>query len=351
MKTILVTGGCGFIGSHTSLVLLNNGYRVIIFDSNINSSEKVLKKIHKLVDVFGNKSCEELSFIKGDIRDKNLVESIFKNARKHNQEIIAVIHFAGLKYLEESIIKPLEYWDVNVNGTQVLLQVMKNNRCFNFIYSSSASIYGLSLNKGIKEENLINPINPYGASKAATEKMLDNLYHSNPEKWRILKLRYFNPAGAHHSGILGEEPKKEYSNLFPKLAKIAFGDQSKLEIYGRNWPTKDGTCIRDYIHIEDLAEAHYESLVHLLNNKTQNIAFNLGSGEGLTLLEIIKKYSLVNNCHIPYIFKKKRNGDVPILFADINLVKRKLGWKPKRNIENICRDSWLWQYKNLSEIK
>ena len=284
MKTILTTGGAGFIGSHTCLVLLNSGFDIVVLDSFINSSDKVLNKVSELANIQDINKSQRIKIYKGDIRDYSLLDSIFREAEANKKPIFCVIHFAGLKSVFESNMKPLNYWDVNVNGTINILKVMERFNCFNFVFSSSAAVYGKN-NNNPKEESITKPVNPYGETKLAVETILKNLYFSSPNKWRISILRYFNPIGAHESGLLGEDPNVEASNIFPDICKVALGKKQFFSIYGNDWPTTDGTGIRDYIHIMDLAEGHYEAMQYLFENDPQIIYLNLGTGIGTSVLE------------------------------------------------------------------
>ncbi len=241
----------------------------------------------------------------------------------------------------------MKYWDFNVNGTRVLLEAMSRHKCHTIIFSSSATIYGNSDNFPIKENNKINPINPYGKTKAAVEQMLEDVYLSSPDKWKIANLRYFNPVGAHPSGQIGENPLETPKNLFPFISMVAIGELEELKIFGCNWPTPDGTCIRDYIHVMDLAEGHKKALEYLFINKPQLISLNLGTGKGYSVLEIVNTFEKINNCNVPYSFHDRREGDIAISFADNNLAKLVLEWEPKNSLNQMCKDSWNWHlYKH-----
>ncbi len=344
MRTILTTGGNGFIGSHTCLVLLNAGFNIIILDSYLNSSKKTFQKISDLSNIKNLEISKRLKFYKGDIRDSFLLDLIFKEAELNQTPIFCVIHFAGLKSVSESNIKPLNYWEVNVSGTINILNIMDKYNCNNFVYSSSAAVYGGSKSNP-NEDSIKKPANPYGETKLAVEHLLQNLYLSSPENWRIAVLRYFNPIGAHESGLLGEDPNIEATNIFPDICKVALGKKEFLNIYGNDWPTPDGTGIRDYVHVMDLADGHFEAMQFLFNNDPQIIHLNLGTGIGTSVLELIHTFEKTNSIKVPYKFSQRRIGDVANLVANNKLALTKLNWMPKRNIKKMCVDSWNW-YKN-----
>ena len=348
-KYILITGGTGFIGSHTSLVLLKNGYRLIVIDSLVNSSHKVIEKVIELAKI-ENKSCDYfIKFFQGDIRDEDFLNSVFERYTKKDKRIDAVIHFAGLKSVFESTKLPLKYWDSNVNGTINLLKIMESFNCFNLVFSSSATIYG-SNNKNllIKENNTINPVNPYGQTKDVVERILNSLTSLKNKKWRIAVLRYFNPIGAHSTGLIGENSKEFPNNIMPIINKVASREIKELEIFGNDWNTEDGTGVRDYIHVMDLAEGHLLALEYILdkNNNSNFITLNLGTGSGISVLKLVDTFSRANNVNIPYKFSERRDGDVSYSVADISLAKSKINWNPKRNLQEMCRDSWNWYKKN-----
>ena len=342
MKTILVSGGAGYIGSHTCVDLINKGFNVCVIDSLINSSEKSLLNIKKITNLNKNLKKGEFFFRKGDLRDKKFLFDIFNEFKSQNKNFDAVIHFAGLKSVEESLNKPLKYWDVNINSTLSLLEIMNKFNCNFIVFSSSATIYKPQGGVKLKESSPKFPVNPYGYSKLAIETVLENLFRSNPKIWKIANLRYFNPAGAHISGYLGENPLKKTTNLFPIILDVAKNKNKELSIFGKDWATRDGTCIRDYIHVMDLAEAHSNTLEYLLKNEPQIISLNIGTGRGTSVLEIVNKFIEVNKVEVPYRIKKRRDGDVDSLVADNSLALKILNWKPKRNIHDICFDSWRW---------
>ncbi len=346
MVNILATGGLGFIGSHTCVELLALGHEIIIIDSLINSSEKTLKKIHDVVNFRGISEIGKVIFKKGDIRDKLFLKSVFHEAKINNKNIEAVIHFAGLKSVSQSILSPINYWDVNFSGTINLLKIMNEYSCRKMIFSSSATVYK-PINKLISENSDLKPKNPYGNTKLAIERFLHDIYNSGLNRWAIANLRYFNPVGADSSGLLGEKYSKITNNLFPILIKVANKELNSLPIFGRDWPTKDGTCIRDYIHITDLANAHIAALNLILENKEKYININIGTGRGFSVLEVIEKFKEVNGCDIPFHFSKRRSGDAPYVVADNSLAKTLLRWKTKRSLKEMCLDSWQWEKKNI----
>ncbi len=346
MKSILLTGGAGFIGSHTCLLLLKKGYYVFILDSFINSSEKLIEKLSLTLKGENLDIDKKINLIKGDIKNKDDIEKVFKLSFKLNKKIEGVIHFAGLKSVFDSILKPLTYWENNVYGTINLLKIMKKYKCKNIVFSSSAAIYQTQSKKLLKENDACNPINPYGYTKLTIEKILKNVFKSEPLEWRIACLRYFNPIGAHESGLLGEEPTFKPDNIFPQITKVAMGKLNNIKIFGSDWPTPDGTGVRDYIHVMDLAEGHLLALDYLINENPQVLILNLGTGLGTSVLELINTFQKVNNIRVPYILKGRRDGDNAFVVADNSLAKSILNWKPKRNLEDMCRDGWNWQLKN-----
>ena len=349
LKNILITGGAGFIGSHTCLKFLEGGFNIYIADSFINSSKKVFERIKKITDIYGFHDQKNINIFEGDIRDNKFLENIFLEASKKNEAIDGVIHFAGLKAVAESTFKPIKYWDVNVNGSINLLKVMQKNNCKTILFSSSATVYGTSNEIPFKESHLLKPINPYGHTKATIEKILNNIFDSESQSWRICKLRYFNPIGAHPSGLIGEEPNSNPQNIFPIILKVAAGLKNKLFIYGNDWPTPDGTCRRDYIHVSDLAEAHMKAMEYISKENNCNLTLNVGTGESISVLELIKTFEKVNKIKINFEFENRRDGDVAISFADTSELIKKLNWRPEKSLEDMCKDGWRWQ-KSLIDL-
>ena len=284
-------------------------------------------------------------FFKVDLRNKDNLEEIFHKAKKANQPIEAVIHFAGLKSISESTSKPLDYWDNNLIGTINLLQVMNKFNCKTIVFSSSASIYQTSNKKSLVENDLINPLSAYGETKFTIEKVLSNIYFSSRE-WKIANLRYFNPISSHESGLIGEDPQSTPNNIYPRILQVAFGNLKEIQIYGNDWPTKDGTAVRDYIHVMDLAEGHIAALEALTQSENKIINLNLGTGKGTSVLELVNTFEMVNNIKIPYEIANRREGDCPTVIADNSLALSYLDWEPKRSLEDMCLDGWKWQSLN-----
>ena len=350
MKNILITGGNGFIGSHTCLCLIQNGYKVIIFDNLSNSNYESINRIKKILSNLNVDINDKIDFINGDVRDEKLLDKIFKKYHSKNQSIVSVIHFAGLKSISESIISPLDYWEKNFGGTLSLVKSMANNNCKKLVFSSSATVYGSKYKTSLKENFYNFPINPYGETKNTIEKMLQHIQYAD-NKWNIINLRYFNPIGAHSSGLLGESSILKTDNLFPAICKVASGELKELKIYGNDWLTRDGTCIRDYIHVMDIAEGHVKAIDFLFSREEGINSVNLGTGRNTTVLELIKVFEKVNKVKINYVFSEKRKGDPPILIANVFLSKKLLKWKYKRNLEEMCIDGWKWYLSNIVRKK
>ena len=340
MDTVLVTGGCGYIGSHTCISLLNNNYNVLILDSLVNSFNNV-NKIKKIAAINGVDENERIQFIKGDLRDNLLLDDIFNNYIKAKKPIKSVIHFAGLKSIFCSIKSPLKYWDSNVISTLSLLESMQKYGCNTMIFSSSATVYKPNGTNFLKETDLLQPSTPYGKTKLCIEEILRDLSFSD-EKWKIANLRYFNPVGSHSSAILGEVSKVNTTNLFPAIIQAIRGDKEKLLVFGKDWPTPDGTCIRDFIHVMDLADAHIATLKHLKNNKPQNIAINIGTGKGTSVIEAIETFQKIKKIYFSYEIVGRRLGDQSIVVADNKLALNLLNWKPKRDLNDMCKDSVIF---------
>ena len=344
--TILVTGGTGFIGSHTCVELLKNNYEIIILDSLCNSSIKVLKRIEKIMETESNAIKSKIAFHNCDLRDEISIRRIFKCQLEKNKPINSVIHFAGLKSVSQSFKDPFLYWENNVGGTINLIKVMKEFNCKKLVFSSSATVYEGKQIKRLTEQSKLNPSNPYGFTKLTIENFLKDLCSELGHDWRIVALRYFNPIGAHPSGLIGESPLGRPNNIFPLLCRVASGTYDKLQVFGNDWPTKDGTGIRDFIHVVDLAKAHMYAK-NYVENGDKGISFlNVGTSIGTSVLELIHTFERVNECVINYEFVDRRNGDFPEIVADNKLLIKTLLWEPKLNLENMCKDGWNWQQKN-----
>ena len=329
---ILVTGGTGFIGSHTVVELLNQDHEVKIVDNLSNSDESVLYSIYKIT---GKKPL----FYKGDILNWKILDEIFKQ-----HAIDSVIHFAGLKAVGESVENPLLYYHNNVTGTINLLKVMKAYNVKNIVFSSSATVYGQDNPPPFTEAMPRSAINPYGQSKVMIEHILEDLCNSD-EEWKAILLRYFNPVGAHPSGLIGEDPKGVPNNLMPYITRVAAGRMEKLKIYGNDYDTKDGTGVRDYIHVMDLAKGHLKALTKLHEIETYE-AYNLGTGKGYSVLEMVETFEKMNNVSVPYEIVERREGDLPLVYADVSKAEEELGHNTSYRLEQMVRDSWNFQKQN-----
>lgn len=333
MAKILVTGGAGYIGSHTCVELLHAGHEVIVFDNLCNSSKVALERVQTLV----NKS---LDFIQGDIRDAYALDQVFGDYK-----IDAVIHFAGLKAVGESQKIPLEYFDNNISGSVSLVRAMERAHVFNLVFSSSATVYGEKNSAPYQEDMPLGmPTNNYGYTKMVVEQLLERTADSNPD-WSIALLRYFNPVGAHKSGEIGEDPQGIPNNLMPFVTQVAVGRRDKLAIFGQDYPTPDGTCERDFIHVVDLAKAHVLAIENRLNN-TGCRAWNIGTGKPISVLAIKNTFEKVNGIQIPFEFVSRRAGDLASFYADNTRANEELGWKAEYGLEDMLIDSWNWQRKN-----
>ena len=341
MTTLLITGGAGFIGSHTCLVLLDAGHHLVVLDNFANSSPESLRRVLELTDP---EASDRLKVVEGDIRSAEDLERAF-SAAPSGQPIEAVIHFAGLKAVGESMQQPLRYWDVNVCGSRQLFSVMQAQGCRTLVFSSSATLYGIPEQVPIPETARVQPINPYGHSKEAVEQMLSDLADSE-HGWRIACLRYFNPVGAHPSGLIGEDPSGIPNNLFPFVSQVAVGKREKLQVFGGDWPTPDGSGVRDYIHVMDLADGHSAALNTLLAEDPQVLTLNLGRGQGYSVLEVVAAFESASGKPVPYKIVERRAGDAASTVADPALALRRLGWKTMRSLMEICSDGWAWQSKN-----
>jgi UDP-glucose 4-epimerase len=329
---VLVTGGAGYIGCHTCLELILSGYQVVVVDNLCNSSLESLKRVEEITN-------SKIDFYQIDIRDENSLINVF-----NQHSIDAVIHFAGLKAVSESVDQPQIYYDVNVCGTLCLARVMQRFESKTLIFSSSATVYGEPESHPVRENSPLIANNPYGRSKLVVEEFLRDLFAAD-NSWRIAILRYFNPAGAHKSGMIGEDPKNIPTNLVPYISQVAAGKLSVLEVFGGDYNTRDGTGIRDYIHVVDLALGHIKAL-EALNKLADIITLNLGTGEGYSVLEMIQAFSQASNKNIPYRIVSRRQGDIATSYADVTAAENKIGWKSDRTLTEMCEDTWRWQKKN-----
>ena len=343
MNRILITGGTGFIGSHTCISLLSKSYDLFVIDSLKNSSKKSLDKIKEIFKKDNKDISSNLRFFEGDLKNKEFIDNIFKKAKEDDNPISGVIHFAGLKAVAESVSKPLLYWNNNVIGSYNLIKSMEENDCRTIVFSSSATVYGNTSEDLLKEDSPLSPTNPYGTTKLSVENLLKDINKNG--NWRIAILRYFNPIGAHKSGLIGENPLQKPNNIFPIIINSAF-TKEKLKVFGNDWPTKDGTCIRDYIHVMDLAEGHLKSLKYIIEKDPQLLTLNIGKGRGISVIELIKTFENANNVSVPFEFDKRRDGDVCQLVADNTKAKSLLNWTPAKSLKEMCIDGWKW--KNLN---
>lgn len=330
---ILVAGGAGYIGSHTCVELLNEGYEVVVVDNLYNSSEKALERVEKITG-------KKVTFYKVDLLDKEALNEVFEK-----ESIDSVIHFAGLKAVGESVAKPLEYYHNNMTGTFNLCDVMRNHGVNNIVFSSSATVYGDPAFIPITEECPKGKItNPYGQTKGMLEQVLTDLNVSDPE-WNVVLLRYFNPIGAHESGLIGEDPKGIPNNLVPYIAQVAVGKLEALGVFGDDYDTPDGTGVRDYIHVVDLAKGHVKA-IEKLKEKAGVSIYNLGTGNGYSVLQVLHAFEKACGKTLPYVIKPRRPGDIATCYADPSKAERELGWKAEKGIEEMCADSWRWQSSN-----
>ncbi len=338
---ILVTGGAGYIGSHTLIELNDAGFDFIVLDNLSNSSQEAIKRVEKIIN-------KKIKFIKGDIRDKELLRKIFKE-----NEIDSVIHFAGLKAVGESVEKPLVYYENNVCGTNTLLEVMKEFDVKKFVFSSSATVYGEPEKMPVTEDMPTGRgiTNPYGRSKYMIEEILKDLFVSD-NSFKIAILRYFNPVGAYESGTIGEDPDGIPNNLMPFISQVAVGKLPKLRVFGGDYPTGDGTGVRDYIHVVDLANAHVKAIEYLNENELKEpLIVNLGTGKGYSVLEMIQAFEEASGVKIPYEIVDRRPGDIAEIYANPSKAKKLLGWEAKRGIKEMCESAWKWQSKNPKGYK
>ena len=332
MKTILVTGGAGYIGSHTLIELINNNFEVVVIDNLANSSRESLRRVEQITG-------HEIPFIEADVRDQSALDDIFTT-----YSIDSVIHFAGLKAVGESVAKPLEYYDNNLVSTMVLLEVMRKHNVKQLVFSSSATVYGNPSELPLRETSTVGVglTNPYGKTKYMIEQIIQDYCAANPA-FEATILRYFNPIGAHESGQIGEDPNGIPNNLLPYVAQVAVGKLQSVGVFGDDYDTPDGTGVRDYIHVVDLARGHVAALQHM---KAGANVYNLGTGSGTSVLEIIKAFSKACGRDLPYEIKPRRAGDIAACYADCSKAERELGWRAELSIEQACADSWRWQSQN-----
>ena len=333
MKTILITGGAGYIGSHACVEFLQAGYDIVVLDNLCNSSVESLSRVRDLTGL-------DFAFVRGDIRDRGLLDELF---RVH--DIDAVIHFAGLKAVGESVEKPLLYYDNNIGGSVVLFEAMQAAGVKNVVFSSSATVYGDPASVPIREDFPVGgTTNPYGTSKLFIEKILQDQANADPA-WHVALLRYFNPVGAHKSGRIGEDPRGIPNNLMPYIAQVAVGRRDYLSVFGNDYPTPDGTGVRDYIHVVDLAQGHVKAVEKLLEGPGVQV-WNLGTGQGYSVLDMARAFEKASGRPVPYRFVPRRAGDIAQCYADPAKAERELGWKARRGLEEMCEDSWRWQSLN-----
>lgn len=336
--SILITGGAGFIGSHTCVELLENGQEVVVVDNLVNSCKKSLDVVEQITH-------KQVKFYLGDVADSVLLDNIF-----NENKITSCIHFAGLKAVGESVARPLEYYKNNLMTTINLLEIMKRHKVKKLIFSSSATVYGQAAEMPITEEAPKLPCtNPYGWTKSMIEEILIDLQKSD-EAWNIILLRYFNPLGAHPSGLLGEDPNGIPNNLMPYITQVASGKLKELGIFGNDYDTPDGTGVRDYIHVVDLARGHVKALAKLQENCGLKV-YNLGTGKGYSVLDVVKTFEKVNGVEISYSIKPRRPGDIAVCYCSPEKAKRELGWVAELGLEDMCRDAWNWQRKNPKGFK
>lgn len=332
--SILVTGGAGFIGSHTCVELLNAGYEVVVVDNLYNASEKALERVEQITG-------KKVTFYEADILDRDALDAIFEK-----EAIDSVIHFAGYKAVGESVRKPIEYYYNNITGTLILCDVMRKHGVKNIVFSSSATVYGDPAFIPITEECPKGKItNPYGQTKGMLEQVLTDIYVSDPE-WKVVLLRYFNPIGAHKSGLIGEDPKGIPNNLVPYVAQVAIGKLKCLGVFGNDYDTPDGTGVRDYIHVVDLAKGHVAAIQKVEKTEPGVLIYNLGTGKGYSVLDVVHAFEKACGKEIPYEIKPRRAGDIATCYADPTKAKNELGWVAEYGIEEMCEDSWRWQTMN-----
>lgn len=327
--TVLVTGGAGYIGTHTLVELLEASIDVVVVDNYINSKPEALNRVKGITG-------KEFTFYEVDLLDGKSLEQVFEN-----HEFEAVIHFAGLKAVGESVALPLTYYQNNITGSLILFKLMHQYGVKKLVFSSSATVYGLDNPSPLIEDLPLSTTNPYGTTKWMIEKILQDTYQAD-STWRIVLLRYFNPIGAHESGLIGEDPSGTPNNLMPYVTQVGIGKRNQLGIFGKDYDTPDGTGVRDYIHVVDLAKGHLSALTYVMEQEGIE-AINLGTGQGHSVLEVIKTFEKANNVTIPYAIRERRPGDIGTCYADVNKAKKLLGWESRKSLEDMCRDAWHWQ--------
>ena len=330
---VLITGGAGYVGSHACVALIESGYLPLVLDNFSNSSVESLRRVARITGV-------QPQLVEADVRDANALDSVFRSGPIH-----AVMHFAGLKAVGESTVQPLRYYAHNLAGTLALAKAMQRAGVRNLVFSSSATVYGEPGIEQLHEDLRCDPVNPYGRTKWMIEQMLADLAASEPG-WRIARLRYFNPVGAHASGLIGEDPRGVPNNLMPYVSQVAVGRLDRLRVFGGDWPTPDGTGVRDYIHVMDLADGHVATLRHLLATPPQLLTLNLGTGRGTSVLEMIRAFERASGRAVPYDVVDRRPGDIAACWADATRAAHVLGWRTQRGIDDLCRDAWRWQQAN-----
>ncbi|KQL42433.1 UDP-galactose-4-epimerase [Bacillus sp. FJAT-25509] len=329
---ILVTGGAGYIGSHTCVELLNSGYKIIVLDNFSNSKPESLNRVKEITG-------KDFNFYEVDLLDRDAVEEVFSI-----NQIEAVIHFAGLKAVGESVENPIKYYHNNITSTLILTDVMQKYNVYNIVFSSSATVYGMAKQVPISEDFSLVATNPYGRTKLMIEEILQDIFYSKND-WSIALLRYFNPIGAHESGCIGEDSNGIPNNLMPYITQVAVGKLSELKVFGNNYPTPDGTGVRDYIHVVDLARGHLKALEKVMSSNGVE-AYNLGTGRGYSVLDLVHTFEEVSGKKVPYEFVGQRSGDIAECYADPTKAKRQLDWEAEKGISEMCIDSWRWQEKN-----